>query len=184
MSGRNLTLVSRTLAHALRHEPWLYELELDSEGWTPVDAVLAALRGERAEWHDLAADDFAEVIRISAKRRYEMADGRIRAIYGHSVPDKLSRIAAMPPERLYHGTSPKALDAIRRSGRRPMARQYVHLSNNRADAVEVGRRKHPLPVILLVNAADAAAAGVPFYVGNDKVWLADRVPWQFIALED
>ena len=64
-----------------------------------------------------------------------------------------------------------------------MARQYVHLSNNRADAVAVGRRKHPQPVILLVDAAEAAKASVPFYVGNDKVWLADSVPWRFIALE-
>ena len=44
-----------------------------------------------------------------------------------------------------------------------MARQYVHLSNNRADALEVGRRKH-----LRVNAADAANAGIAFYVGNGK----------------
>jgi len=26
-----------------------------------------------------------------------------------------------------------------------------------------------------VNAADAANAGIAFYVGNEKVWLADRV---------
>ena len=64
-----------------------------------------------------------------------------------------------------------------------MARQYVHLSNNPADAIEVGRRKHPQPVILVVNAIEAAKAGVPFYVGNDKVWLADRVPWPFIAID-
>ncbi len=58
-----------------------------------------------------------------------------------------------------------------------MGRQYVHLSNNRADALEVGRRKH-----LRVNAADAANAGIAFYVGNEKVWLADRVPSPFIAI--
>jgi putative RNA 2'-phosphotransferase len=58
----------------------------------------------------------------------------------------------------------------------------VHLSNNRADALEVGRRKHPQPVFLLVNAADAAKAGVAFYLGNEKVWPADRVPSPFIAI--
>lgn len=184
MSRNDLTTISRTLALALRHEPWRYELELDAEGWTPVDAVLAALRDEKAGWHDLVAEDFADVIRTSAKRRYEMADGRIRALYGHSVPGKLARTAATPPERLFHGTSPKALDRIRNLGLRPMSRQYVHLSNNRADAVEVGRRKHPQPVILLVDAAAAVAAGVPFYAGNEKVWLADNVPWRFMKPED
>lgn len=135
------------------------------------------------DWTDLTADDFAEVIRSSDKRRFDLEGERIRALYGHSVPGKLERTVATPPERLYHGTSPRALDAIRRSGLQPMRRQYVHLSNNRADALEVGRRKDRAPVMLLVNAAEAAAAGVAFYVGNDKVWLADRVPGQFIAPE-
>ncbi len=28
--------LSKTLAHVLRHETWLYELKLDAEGWTAV----------------------------------------------------------------------------------------------------------------------------------------------------
>jgi putative RNA 2'-phosphotransferase len=109
-----------------------------------------------------------------------MTDGRIRALYGHSVPRKLARTTSTPPQRLYHGTS---LEAIRQTGLQPMARQYEHLSNNLADAIEVGWRKHPQPVILVVNAIKAAKAGVPFYVGNHKVWLADRVPSEFIAID-
>ena len=35
--------VSRVISHALRHEPWLYELELDDAGWVPVAALLTAL---------------------------------------------------------------------------------------------------------------------------------------------
>lgn len=95
---------------------------------------------------------------------------------------KLERAASTPPALLHHGT-PQALDAIRQSGLQPMRRQYVHLSNNRADALEVGRRKHREPVILLVNAVEAAKNGVAFHVGNEKVWLADRVPWSFIAID-
>lgn len=181
MARKDLTAISRTLSHALRHEPWLYELEPDAEGWTPVETVLAALRAERSDWQDLTADDLAELIATSTKRRHEMANGRIRALYGHSVPGKLARTPSAPPEQLYHGTSPKALEAIREVGLQPMARQYLHLSNNRANALEVGRRKHREPVLLLVNAADAAKAGVAFYLGNEKVWLADHVLWPFIA---
>jgi putative RNA 2'-phosphotransferase len=183
MSRKDLTAISRTLSHALRHEPWLYELELDVEGWMPVEAVLAALHAERSDWQDLTADDIAELIATATKRRHEMADGRIRALYGHSVPGKLTRTPATPPDQLYHGTSPEVLGAIRQNGLQPMARQYVHLSNNRADAIEVGRRKHREPVLLIVNSANAAKAGVAFYVGNEKVWLADRVPALFIAID-
>jgi putative RNA 2'-phosphotransferase len=35
--------LSRAVSHALRHEPWIYELELDQEGWADVGALLTAL---------------------------------------------------------------------------------------------------------------------------------------------
>jgi RNA:NAD 2'-phosphotransferase (TPT1/KptA family) len=38
-------------------------------------------------------------------------------------------------------------------------------------------------VILVVDAAAATRADVAFHAGNDKVWLADRVPWSFIAID-
>lgn len=50
-------------------------------------------------------------------------------------------------------------------------------SPHRADAVAVGRRKHPRPVVLLVDAAAPVDADFPFYVGNNKVWLANKVSW-------
>jgi RNA:NAD 2'-phosphotransferase (TPT1/KptA family) len=49
--------------------------------------------------------------------------------------------------------------------------------------LEVGRRKHPQPVLLRVDAAEAAKHGVQFYVGNDKVWLADKVPAAYIVVD-
>ncbi|HLH92534.1 MAG TPA: RNA 2'-phosphotransferase [Xanthobacteraceae bacterium] len=178
---KDLTQISRVVSHALRHEPWLYELELDAAGWTEVAAVLAALRQERAEWRDLGEADLADMIRHSSKQRHEMAGGRIRALYGHSLPGKLARVAAVPPSELYHGTAPETVVKIRASGLLPMRRQYVHLSTDRATAHAVGRRKARAPTILRIDAAAAAGAGVAFYVGNDKVWLADQVPPQFIA---
>lgn len=178
---RDFIQISRMVSHALRHEPWLYELELDADGWAEVEAVLAALREERAEWRDLSVDDLAAMIRHSSKQRHEMADGRIRALYGHSLPGKLRRTPASPPVKLFHGTAPAAVAKIRVDGLLPMRRQYVHLSVDHETAIAVGRRKAPVPVILRVDAAAAARAGIAFYAGNDKVWLADRVPARFIA---
>ena len=179
--AKDLTQISRALSHALRHEPWLYELELDADGWAEVPAVLVALRQERAEWSDLSEADLAEMIRQSSKQRYEMTDERIRALYGHSLPGKLARVAAAPPAELWHGTAPETVAKIRATGLLPMRRQYVHLSIDRETAHAVGRRKARVPTILRIDAAAAARAGVAFYAGNDKVWLADRVPAQFIA---
>jgi RNA:NAD 2'-phosphotransferase (TPT1/KptA family) len=95
--AHDLARLSRVLSHALRHEPWLYELELDEHGWAGIDAVLAALRQGSTRWRDLAEQDPAELIRVSSKPRYELLKGRIRALYGHSLPGKLRHALAAPP---------------------------------------------------------------------------------------
>ena len=56
----------------------------------------------------------------------------------------------------------------------------MHLSVDRETATAVGRRKSNAPRILIVSAAKASKEGCIFYLGNDKVWLADHVPPEFI----
>jgi putative RNA 2'-phosphotransferase len=180
----NLTGLSKAVSHALRHEPWLYELELDEQGWTSVESVLNALRMQQVEWADLCENDLVDLIETSTKRRHEVKDGRIRALYGHSMPGKLKRTPATPPAVLFHGTDPDVVSLIRSSGLLPMGRQYVHLSVDVATAVEVGRRKANKPTILRILAADATSNGIGFYEGNKKVWLADHVPSKFVVFDD
>jgi putative RNA 2'-phosphotransferase len=174
--------ISKVLSHALRHEPWLYELELDDEGWASLDAVLAALREERTEWRDLSRADVERMIESSSKRRHEILGDRIRALYGHSVPGKLRRERGTPPPVLFHGTSPEAAKVILHDGLRPMSRQYVHLSVDTAMAREIGRRKSKMPVLIEIDARGAHEAGVVFYEGNERVWLADVVPMRFMRV--
>lgn len=176
--------LSRTVSHALRHEPWLYELELDDEGWVVVDDLLAALRLERPEWNTLSADDLAKMIAAADKQRHEIRGGMIRALYGHSIPGKLSKTPGVPPDVLFHGTSPSFLPAIRSSGLLPMGRQYVHLSTDVDTALAVGKRKSKAPTILRVQAKQANEEGVQFYIGNEKVWLADHILPEFIVVPD
>ncbi len=178
---RNQNELSRAMSHALRHEPWLYEIELDEEGWASVEVLVTALRQANPAWTELSRATLAEVIASSDKQRHEMVGERIRALYGHSVAGKLAQQAAVPPPELFHGTSPKAAVVIESEGLKPMGRQYVHLSVDEATAEAVGRRKSASPTILKINAAAAHAGGIVFYAGNEKVWLADAVPARFIS---
>lgn len=171
--------LSKTISHALRHEPWVYELELDDEGWVSILQLLSSLRSMDG-LDAVEQSDIEDMIMASSKQRHEITGDRIRAIYGHSVPGKLTRMPAKPPAILYHGTDPAMVEAIKTSGLKAMNRQNVHLSVDEETACEVGKRKSKRPTLLRVRSREASENGVVFYIGNDKVWLADEVPSQFI----
>ena len=80
------SLLVRTLARALRHVPWEYFLEVDSQGWEDLDCVLLALRYDRPEWSSLDIGNLVRLCGPADAARFEIADGRIRALYGHSIP--------------------------------------------------------------------------------------------------
>jgi putative RNA 2'-phosphotransferase len=176
-----LVQLSKTMAYALRHQPGQFGLTLDEEGWVLVDDLVAALRRHRHDWQDVGPEDFAQVIAQSDKKRYEMRDGKIRAYYGHSTPQKVAQDVSAPPAILFHGTTPRAARSIHVEGLKPMKRQYVHLSADLETAWQVALRRTPSPVILQVSALEAYQEGIKFYLGNDSVWLAEPIPPRFIT---
>lgn len=171
--------LSKAIAHALRHDPSAYGLEIDDEGWVPVDHLLAALN-RNTRWRGVTREELVEVAHESPKRRYEIHATRIRALYGHSIATRIRNTAAEPPPELFHGTARSVVPEIELRGLRPMRRQYVHLSVDVQTAVTVGRRRDPQPVVLRVAAAAAHEAGVTFLRGNDEVWLTEHVPPSFV----
>jgi putative RNA 2'-phosphotransferase len=176
--------LSRTVSHALRHEPWLYELELDDDGWVSIDCLLCALKPMRPEWAELSIEHLQHMIKRAGKQRHQMNPNHIRALYGHTLPEKLHKTAAQPPSILYHGTAPQTAMLIKKSGLQPMQRQYVHASIDPKMAQQVGLRKSPQPVILTILAAQAYNAGIGFYRGNDRVWLCDTFTPEFLQFPD
>ena len=176
------TELSKAVSHALRHDPAAYQLTLDADGWVMVPDLIAALRRDHAGWETLDENCLQTMISRSKKQRHEIFQGKIRALYGHSTPDRLAKRTAVPPELLYHGTNARAADQILSQGLKPMSRQYVHLSIDPKTARDVGSRKDTYPVILLVQADQAHQSGVAFYEGNESVWLADYVPPAYISV--
>lgn len=175
------TELSKTIAHALRHEPEHYGLKLDEKGRVFVHDLLNALRNMRKDWINLSEKDLMEMIASSDKRRFELQNGKICALYGHSLPKKIQKEVAIPPKLLYHGTTPESAKIIQIEGLKPMKRQYVHLSIDKHTAYQVGRRRTNTPVILKVLAAKACSKGIIFYKGNACTWLADYIPIEYIT---
>jgi putative RNA 2'-phosphotransferase len=154
---------------------------MDPNGWVRIEAFLRAVGEKYPEWARLSKNDLLLMIQHSDKRRHEISGGRIRALYGHSIAERLAKTPGNPPNYLYHGTDAIAADRILADGLKPMQRQYVHLSIDINTARQVGRRKTSRPVILRINAKDAHEHGARFYEGNESVWLADEIPSSFIS---
>lgn len=173
----NYTELSKEISYALRHAPWEYELELDAEGFVPIEQLLFALNESEKYERNIDLTDLEHIIKISEKKRHEIVGDKIRALYGHSVPQMIKKIAGTPPPAiLYHGTTHKALKSILNEGLKPMRRQYVHLSIDTDMATQVGKRRDSTPIILQIDTVKAEDAGVHFYIGNERVWLCDFIP--------
>ncbi len=171
--------LSKFLSLVLRHEPWKIGLELDAAGWVEVDALLAACGRHRVT---LTRERLEQIVTDSDKQRFafDEARQRIRASQGHSVSVELGYEPMTPPEKLYHGTVAKFLDAIRVQGLIKGARHHVHLSADETTAGKVGQRRGA-PVILVVDAAAMHRAGHAFFRSANGVWLVEHVPPQFIS---
>jgi putative RNA 2'-phosphotransferase len=163
---------SRHLAHLLRHTKAVNY----KGGWVELSVAIETLQ--------LPQEEIAQIVECDSKGRFEFSsDGRsLRALYGHSVEVDLELEPVTPPDVLYHGTAEKYMDSILREGLKPRKRCYVHLSETRDMALEVGSR-HGTPVVLVVDSAAMAQRGVRFYKAHRGVWLVDGVSPEYINID-
>lgn len=174
--------LSKEISYALRHAPWEYELEIDENGFAPINQLIDALNNDKDRDKLVSRSDLEYVIEVSDKKRHEIVGDKIRALYGHSIPHSIFIESAEPPDALYHGTTHDALPSIKENGLLPMNRQYVHLSADAETAKMVSLRRDMNPVILKVNTKEAISDGILFYKGNEQVWLADAIPSKFLTV--
>lgn len=97
---------------------------------------------------------------------------------------KIVKEMKTPPDILYHGTARRFLSSIEEKGLLSQGRQYVHLSQDMETAYNVAKRHDKKPVILKIDAKQAWEDGVKFYYGNEKVWLANKIPSEYIIKDD
>ena len=174
--------LSKAMSKALRHKPERLGIKLRKDGSVAISTLVRALN-KRGGWpRELDESDVMHVVEHGSKQRFAVENGRIRARYGHSLELPISYVRSTPPNILYHGTTRSAAESILEEGLLPMGRQLVHLSTDVETALKVGAR-HGRPVVVLrVDAARAAHDGVPFYLGNDTTWLADRVDATYLEV--
>lgn len=182
MNEKQRTLLSKFLALLLRHRADTYGLSLDPEGYVPLTDLLTMINRERG-WEWVQVEHINEIITTQQKRRYEIIDEDIRAVYGHSLAAEVRYPQIAPPTVLFHGTARRFVDAIRREGLKPMRRQYVHLTDDPDLAALTGRRRDLHPAILQLDAARAHADEHVFFGADKGVFLMKSVPPDYILPE-
>jgi putative RNA 2'-phosphotransferase len=174
MTTPKLTQISKFLSLVLRH-PRRIGIELDSAGWTDIEALLAKA-GQAGQ--PITRELLEKIVAESDKQRFAISDdgSRVRANQGHPVEVNLELPVAAPPELLYRGTADCFLPSILRKGLERRNRHQVHLTANRATAIDVGSQ-YGKPAVLSVAArrmVECSAKGV---------WLVEAVAVEFIEAQ-
>ncbi len=176
---KQLKHTSKFLSLVLRHQPEEIGLQLDEHGWASVEELITKMNA-KAVVVDMAM--LETIVATNDKKRFVFNDDktRIRASQGHSIEVELDLQPTEPPAILYHGTTGKYLASILQMGLQKQARQHVHLSATIDTAMAVGNR-HGKPVVLTIDARAMHDNGFAFYLSENKVWLTEAVPVQYIS---
>jgi putative RNA 2'-phosphotransferase len=173
--------ISKFLSLLLRHSPATIHLNMDKNGWVTIQEIID--NAKKFKKMDLTIDTIKTVVETNDKQRFIISDDgkRIRANQGHSIQVDLELENKIPPDFLYHGTASRFIDSIMKDGLKPMRSQYVHLSMNEETALKVGKR-HGTPVVLRIDTKKMHEDGYKFYLSENKIWLAEKVPREYIKL--
>jgi putative RNA 2'-phosphotransferase len=168
--------LSRFLALVLRHRAPQFRLDMDDEGFVNIDDLLDVIDERRTSLSWVEPEHIEELASAEGRKRFEVRGDDVRATYGHSFHRPISYPRAEPPEHLYIGVPRAQLSQLRASGITPKDRQYVHLSESREEAEDIGHHHDENAVVVTVRAREAHDAGILFHRPTEGIFLATRVP--------
>lgn len=168
--GYNIIQRGKRLAFLLRHDK---NYQFDEHGWRKISDLINR--------HGYTMDELKVIVETNNKQRFEFSEDmtRIRARQGHSVHVDVELEEVLPPDILYHGTGERFVNSIMEQGINKGNRLFVHLSETRLTAVNVGKR-HGKLVVLVIDAKQMAKDGHKFYLSRNGVWLTEKVDMNYL----
>ncbi len=177
---KNKVNISKFMSGLLRHFPEEYNLSYDSNGWFNIDDIVECIRENK--YQNVSKSDITKIVDDDSKGRYEINNGKIRAVYGHSINVSVEESNnTQVPNVLYHGTPKANIMSIMNEGLQPQSRQKVHLTNSIEEAEKVGQRHSDDVSVLHINAQKLSKDG--FSINNptgDSVYTVSEVPSKYI----
>lgn len=164
----------KQLSWLLRHDSHSFVKGLiDEHGWRSVEEIKSK--------YNYTQELLDEIVETNNKKRYEYNDDKtkIRARQGHSinVDVELKEDTTITENNpyLYHGTSDRFIESIKREGLIPQTRMYVHLSVDEPTAVNVGKRHGGKTYVIKIDAHQMKLDGEKIYISNNGVYNVKKV---------
>jgi len=184
MDDRELNALSRIIAGALRHFPEKIGLLMDGHGFVEIESLIDAIGTSRSGFTWLRPSHISALVETDPRERYQIDGGMIRAKYGHSINVDLSDLPISDVNEFYYPVTEEESDIVIESGIRPIDRKKVHLSTTIQKAIEAGRVRTEVPMILRIDGVKAREDGVEIYQATEDVCVTEYIEAKYISMVD
>lgn len=181
--------LSKSLSYFLRHRPEEIKLDMDSRGYVLIEQYIQQFNQQPDKKRHilLTKKMLLEIVKEDSQRYSISEDGLyIRANYGHSITNIWPDLELLdePPKFLLHGTALHNKESILEKGLQRMNRNAVHLTDDKNEAMRVGKRHchDNEPILLLtIQTERASNEGHKVYKTQNGKYLMDEVKPEYIV---
>ena len=177
---RKVAHLNRLLNYILGNRPDEFGLVPDKEGYISLKELLKAIN-EEPNMAYVRESHIREVLLHNRDGFFEITEKKIRSIKRNFIPVNKDQDRVHPPKTLYKGIKRKTYPFILKSGLLPGSREHIVMTKDKDLAIRTAHRLDQQPIILEIKAGVAAENGIPFFLFGDFIYLADKIPAQFIS---
>jgi putative RNA 2'-phosphotransferase len=181
MSDRELDSLGRIMAGVLRHFPEKLGVTMDGHGWVDISEFVEAVGGSRSGFQWLRDHHIEAIALTDSKGRYQVDGGMIRATYGHTIDIRLDDLPLAEIDDFYYPVTEEEIDIILEGGLNPIDRKNVHLSGSIEKAIEAGKVRTEIPLLLRIDGKKAREDDIKIYHAGKDVYITDRIDAKYIS---
>ena len=181
MSDRELDSLGRIMAGVLRHFPEKLGVMVDGHGWVDISEFVEAVGVSRSGFQWLKEHHIEAIALTDPKGRYQIDGGMIRATYGHTIDIRLDDLPPAEIDEFFYPVTEEEIDIILEGGLNPIDRKNVHLSGSIGKAIEAGKVRTEIPLILRIDGKKAKEEGVQIFRAGKDVYITEHIDAKYIS---
>jgi putative RNA 2'-phosphotransferase len=165
--------LAKIISYILGRNPAEFGLVPDLDGFVKIKEFLKAVWEEEGLKY-VRKSNINEILTTLPDPPVEIRGNHIRAKYRQKLPELI--FASNLPKLLYTCVRRKAYPIVLDKGIFPMGFGHVILSSEPEMAERMGKRKDPMPVLLIVQPQKSLDNGITFYEAGETLYLAASIP--------